>query len=119
MIVVQVAGPLPLVPLGNLAMVEKGARSRRAMWRGAAADSATPQPAGSAADRLCGNASKPAVGAAETGPVFSGQTQKTPALFQVLDHKSQTEIRVAKHGYVRSGLVGRTSTRSGLTPLGH
>jgi hypothetical protein len=46
-------------------------------------------------------------------------------VLQVLDHKPETAplgqagIGVAMHGGVRSGLLGRTSTRSGLTPLCH
>jgi hypothetical protein len=52
---------------------------------------------------------------------FTAQ-QKAAAVLQVFGYQAetallrQTGIGMAMHGCVRSGLVGRTSTRSGLTP---
>jgi len=66
-----------------------------------------------------------AVGAADADSVFSGQLGEAAAVLQVLAHKphptplGQAGIGVALHEGVRSGLVGRTSTRSGLKPHCH
>jgi hypothetical protein len=66
--------------------------------------------------------SQPAIGAAEADSVLGGQLREAAAFLQILDHQPeapalcQAGIGVAMHGGVRSGLLGRTSTRSGLTP---
>ena len=65
------------------------------------------------------------LGEAEADPVFSGQLGKAAALLRVLDDKPEPAplgpagIGVAMHGSVRSELVSRTSTRSGLTSPCH
>jgi hypothetical protein len=65
---------------------------------------------------------QPAVGAAEADSVLGREPCRTAALLQVLNHKPvppplcQAGSVVAMHGCVRSGSMGRTSTRSGLTP---
>ena len=62
------------------------------------------------------------VGAAQADAVLGGKLSQAAAVLQVLGDKPepallrQTGIGMAMHGRVRSGLVGRTSTRSGLTP---
>jgi hypothetical protein len=82
-------------------------------------------------DRLSGTG--PAVSAAEAVaagfceavPVFGSELGKAAAVLQMLNDKpektplGQAGIGVARHGCVRSRLVGRTSTRSGLTPPCH
>jgi len=75
-------------------------------------------------DHLSGNA-QPAVGASQADSVLGGQLTEAPAALQVLGDEPetallrQTGIGMAMHGCVRPGLVGRTSTRSSLTPLCH
>lgn len=69
--------------------------------------------------------SQPAVGAAEADPVLGVQLPEDAAVIQVLGHEAerailcQTGIGMAMDGCVMSELVGRTSTRSGLTPPCH
>ena len=65
---------------------------------------------------------QPAVGTVEADAVLGRKFHKAPPLLKVLGDQPetallrQTGIGMAMHGCVRSGLVGRTSTRSGLTP---
>jgi len=73
----------------------------------------------------CAVTSQPAVGAAQTDAVLGGQFLEAAAVLQVLGHEPetaflrQTGIGMAMHGCVRPGWMGRSSTRSGLTPLCH
>ena len=73
----------------------------------------------------CAVPGQPAVGASEADPVFGGQLPEAAALLEVLGDEPeaallrQTGIGMAMHGCERPGLVGHTSTRSGLTPPCH
>ena len=70
----------------------------------------------------CTEAGQPLVGATRADPRASSESRQGKALIEVLVDQTQAAQRrqagigVAMHGGVRSGLVGRTSTRSGLTP---
>jgi hypothetical protein len=58
-------------------------------------------------------AGQPAIGAAETDLAFRGQFSEPAGVLNVLDHEPesallrQSGIGVARHGWVRPGLVGR------------
>jgi len=66
--------------------------------------------------------SQPAIGAAEADSVLINQLREAAAFLQMLDYQpqwsplSQACIGVDMHGCVRSGLLGRTSISSGLSP---
>jgi len=66
--------------------------------------------------------SQPAVGAAEPDSVPSSENTKAAALLQVLNHKPVVPplchegIGLTINGCVKSGSMGRTSTRSDLRP---
>jgi len=66
--------------------------------------------------------SQPAVSSAQNDVLLGGRFLEAAAVLQVLGHESETTllretgIWMAMHGCVRPGLVGRTSTRSDLTP---
>jgi hypothetical protein len=65
---------------------------------------------------------EPAVSTAQADAVLGGEFRKAAAMLQVLGHQPETAplrhtgIGMAMPECVRSGLMGRTSTRSGLTP---
>jgi hypothetical protein len=64
----------------------------------------------------------PLVGTAEADPGFCSQFSEGTTVLEVLIDEPepallcQPGIGMAMHGCVRSGSMGRTSTRSGLTP---
>lgn len=70
----------------------------------------------------CSEPGQPLVGATQADPSVSSEFCQGEALIEGLADQSQAAplgqagIGMAMHGGVRSGLVGRTSTRSGLTP---
>lgn len=65
------------------------------------------------------------MGTAETDSVLGRQLSQAATVLQVLVHEPddglllQTGIGMAMHGCVKPGLVGSTSTISGLTPPYH
>ena len=64
----------------------------------------------------------PQIGAPQADPILCGQLSKVVAFLQLLDHHPETVSLcqagtwVAMHGCMKFGLLGRTSTCSGLTP---